>query len=65
MLVALISWSLRNRWLVLAAALALAKDFFFWKLARRKLFGGFRELATRAVSPTRPAGAPPFLHTNP
>jgi hypothetical protein len=51
--------------LAVSTVLALAKDFFFWKLARRKLFENFREIATRAVSPLRLAPAPPLVKPAP
>lgn len=45
----------------LPAVLALAKDAFFWTLARRKLSREFRELATRAVIPVHAVVAPPII----
>lgn len=50
---------------VLPAGLALAKDVFFWELARRKLTQGFRELAVRAVIPVRAVAGPPVIGLKP
>ncbi len=49
----------------LPAGLALAKDVFFWELARRKLTRGFRELAVRAVIPVRAVAGPPVIARQP
>jgi len=45
--------------------LSLAKDFFFVWLARRKLLGGFREMATRTGSPVHVSSAPPVIAAKP
>lgn len=59
-----------NSWLPLLfaglpAGLALAKDVFFWTMARRKLLRNFRDLAVRAVVPIRLVVAPPMIPTKP
>ena len=59
-----------NSWLPLLfaglpAGLALAKDAFFWTMARRKLLRNFRDLAVRAVVPIRLVVAPPVIPTKP
>jgi hypothetical protein len=59
--------SLRMAWLPLlftglTVVLSLAKDIFFFGMARRKLYANFRDLAVRAVVPIHfavPPSAPP------
>ena len=51
--------------MALPAGLALAKDVFFWRLARRKLTQGFREVAVRAVIPIQASVTPPVIFLKP
>jgi hypothetical protein len=44
---------------LLTCALSLAKDFFLWAMARRKLYANFRDMAVRAVVPIQFAVPPP------
>lgn len=45
----------------LPSVLTLAKDLFLWWLARKKLYGSFRQLAVRSVVPIRAVCVPPVL----
>jgi len=49
----------------LPAGLALIKNVLFWKLARRKLTRGFRDLAVRAVIPIQAVVGPPVIALKP
>ena len=57
----LLSYWLPILFTVFPAILTVAKDVFFWRLARRKLSRNFRELAVRAVTPIQPAISPPAI----
>jgi len=47
------------------ATLGLLKNFLFWLGARRKLFGQFRQLATRSLVPVHSAHLPPVIKATP
>jgi len=55
-----------NAWLPLwflgfPSVLAIIKDIVLWFLARKKLFGNFRQLAVHSIVPVHPTSLPPVI----